>query len=598
MVRRFRAQLVAGAWATSLFAGVFVVHALSPISTSLDSRWSVPVALSLLDHHATYVDDYITLTKNPSKARNSGLYVDYAVECVSPDRTIVRSDYCSPGHYYSFYPAALSAVAAPVVLALRMAVPVMSPLLLNLAEHGAPIPRSFVEGDFVKSREYVEVVVASFFVALTTVVVFLSARLFLPDTYSAFLGLVFAFATPAWSSASRALWQHAPSMFFVSTTVYLLLLGQKAEKESSPWAPRLIALAAVPTALAYAVRPTNSLWVLAISLYVAVHHRRYLGWYLLAALPIAAVFVIYNETIYHRVLPTYFSLQAGFPKRFSDTYPMFNGWAGALVSPSRGVFVYTPIFLFSIWGMILAVKERWYGSLPLYFCAVIVGNWLLLGYYWLWWWAGHSYGPRYFSDVSPLFILFLVPVLWKWRASAKWPPSLAEAAFAVSVAASVFIHSRGARSVDVYWWNTVPINVDQRQSRLWDWSDPQFLRGLLPPPKYVSDTPPDLTIAEDLVPELLDGSLDVADYQQIAGWAWDKSRPNEPVRVEIYDGPNRIASVTANLFRQDLLDARVGNGAHGFSYRPFTSSQLSGTHTVRAFVSGKELVGSPTTTRQ
>src|SRR5262245_30379514 len=439
MVRRFRVQLVAGAWATGLFAFVFVAHALSPIATSLDSRWSVPVALSLLDHHATYVDDYITLTKNSSKARFPGLYVDYAVECVSPDHTIVRSEFCSPGHYYSFYPAALSAVAAPVVLALRVGVPVMSPLLQSLAERGAPIPKSFIEGDFIRSREYVEVVVASFFVALTTVVVFLAVRLFLPDAYSAFLALVFAFATPAWSSASRALWQHAPSMFFVSTTVYALLLALKAQKESSPGSAGLIALAAVSTALAYVVRPTNSLWVLAISLYVALHQRRYLGWYLLAALPIAAGFVVYNEAIYHRLLPTYFSLQAGFPTRLSDTYPMFNGWAGALVSPSRGVFVYTPIFFFSIWGMVLAVRERWFVSLPLYLCAVIVGSWLLLGYYWLWWWAGHSYGPRYFSDVSPLFVLFLVPVLWKWRASEKWPPSLAQAAFVVSLAASIFI---------------------------------------------------------------------------------------------------------------------------------------------------------------
>jgi hypothetical protein len=67
MVRHFRFQLIPAAWATGLFAIVFLVDVLSPISTSFDSRWSVPAALSLLDHRAADVDNYITITKNPSR---------------------------------------------------------------------------------------------------------------------------------------------------------------------------------------------------------------------------------------------------------------------------------------------------------------------------------------------------------------------------------------------------------------------------------------------------------------------------------------------------------------------------------------------------
>jgi len=70
-------------------------------------------------------------------------------------------------------------------------------------------------------------------------------------------------------------------------------------------------------------------------------------------------------------------------------------------------------------------------------------------------------------------------VLRRWRESVKWPPRPSVVAFAILLGVSGFIHSRGARTMDVYLWNVSPANVDQNPARLWDWSDPQFLRGLL-----------------------------------------------------------------------------------------------------------------------
>jgi hypothetical protein len=64
-----------------------------------------------------------------------------------------------------------------------------------------------------------------------------------------------------------------------------------------------------------------------------------------------------------------------------------------------------------------------------------------------------------------------------------------------------------------------------------------------------------------------EGYLDGADCMTIVGWAWDKNRPNTPVSVDIYDGSTRLATIVADIFRQDLLNARIGNGYHGFSYR-------------------------------
>jgi hypothetical protein len=113
----------------------------------------------------------------------------------------------------------------------------------------------------------------------------------------------------------------------------------------------------------------------------------------------------------------------------------------------------------------------------------------------------------------------------------------------------------------------------------------------LPPPKFVPNSRL-LAAANGLMLDQVEGSLDVANDQQIAGWAWDSSRPNAPIPVEIFDGTTPLAIVTADLLREDLVAAQKGNGAHGFSYFPYSSSQLSG-KTIRVLVSGKELVGSP-----
>ena len=36
-------------WAAALFCVVFIIDSLCPVSTSFDSRWTIPVALSLID---------------------------------------------------------------------------------------------------------------------------------------------------------------------------------------------------------------------------------------------------------------------------------------------------------------------------------------------------------------------------------------------------------------------------------------------------------------------------------------------------------------------------------------------------------------------
>src|SRR5947209_5366557 len=41
----------------------------------------------------------------------------------------------------------------------------------------------------------------------------------------------------------------------------------------------------------------------------------------------------------------------------------------------------------------------------------------------------------------------------------------------------VFVHAHGAVSIAANQWSALPLNVDDGRWRVWDWHDPQFLRG-------------------------------------------------------------------------------------------------------------------------
>ena len=60
------------------------------------------------------------------------------------------------------------------------------------------------------------------------------------------------------------------------------------------------------------------------------------------------------------------------------------------------------------------------------------------------------------------------------------------------------------------------------------------------------------------------GYVDIVDGQRIVGWAWNPQSPLAQIAVE-FVGDGRVVHETgAEMFRQDLLDAGIGNGCFGF----------------------------------
>ena len=63
-----------------------------------------------------------------------------------------------------------------------------------------------------------------------------------------------------------------------------------------------------------------------------------------------------------------------------------------------------------------------------------------------------------------------------------------------------------------------------------------------------------------------EGYLDAASETEVAGWVYHGDHANTPLTVEIVADGNVIATVLADVFREDLLAAGKGNGNHAFRF--------------------------------
>ena len=59
--------------------------------------------------------------------------------------------------------------------------------------------------------------------------------------------------------------------------------------------------------------------------------------------------------------------------------------------------------------------------------------------------------------------------------------------------------------------------------------------------------------------------IDFADWTGIRGWVWDPQEPQKRIALELLDGDTVLATVLASEYREDLEQAGIGDGRHGFS---------------------------------
>jgi len=272
---------------------------------------------------------------------------------------------------------------------------------------------------------------------------------------------IFSFGTSMWSTATRGLW-HAPLVLML---VISMLLLRRAHQR-----PQLIQYLGFTLGLAYLMRPTAIVAIIALSTYVLLFYRpwfaRYVCWGMLVAVP----WLGFNLHIYHHLVPVYYHNNA-----FSAETRFVEGLLGNLFSPSRGLLVFSPVLLFAASGFVLALRDRELRPLALAYGAIIFGHSIIIGAASMWW-AGHAYGPRFMTDIVP-FLVYFTAFNFRLPETFRHGTQVAvTTAIAVLALASATIHAQGALRPATWAWNGTPINIDDAPARAWDWRDPQFAR--------------------------------------------------------------------------------------------------------------------------
>jgi hypothetical protein len=284
-------------------------------------------------------------------------------------------------------------------------------------------------------------------------------------TVAAFLG------SDLWTVGSQAAWQHGPAAFALVAAIALI---------HSPRVSRVrFAIAGLATGTLFACRLMDIVFAVAMVGWLACVNRRALLWFLPGLLAIGISLLLYNLWFFGSVVGGQAEIERHHRQLHAVagtwTGDMIEGACGTLFSPNRGLLAFSPWIAIGLVSLIVPAVRRQLAahSLIATLTAALVPYLIILSKYSVWW-GGHCFGPRYWTDVVPLFaILFAFALDWMWQRS-----RVLVAAAAVPVVFSIAVQTVGAFCYPSTW-NSKPVNVDIHHERLWDWRDTEIRRCLL-----------------------------------------------------------------------------------------------------------------------
>jgi len=378
---------------------------------------------------------------------------------------VIHDDYVEVGtyqlelahdHVYYFFPPGSSVLSLPYVALLRV-------FGIKAKDAGGTYGEMTIQTSL-----------AALLMAAFAFVFFYTARLVLSAFWSSLIALGAVFGTQVWSTASRGLWTHTWELLLLGLIIFVLLSHETGKRKLRP------VLLATLLAWDYFVRPTSSIAIVAVTVYLLLYYRRALVLYALTLAVWFAGFIAYSWHNFGKLLPSYYAASR-------LNFVVFKtALAGNLISPSRGLLIYVPWILFTAY---LLVRHRGRVDFPRLIwlsLVILTGNLIVVSSFSLWW-GGRSYGPRLTTDLVPWLVLLTilgVRAMLQARAQGKSSAHRWRTEFALGallLALGIFINGRGATSVSTLRWNDYPKDDAAMEAKIWDWQQAQFLAGLVAP---------------------------------------------------------------------------------------------------------------------
>jgi hypothetical protein len=373
------------------------------------------------------------------------------------------------GHLYTRYP-----IVTPVLVA-----PLYAPAVAWLAWGGWEPWR------LETTAPRMEKLAASLLAALSVGLFYLLARRQAERRRAILAAVAYGFGTSTWVISSQALWLHGTAELLA---VCALLAASAAAgrpaarpaeltQPAKPAQAKLSHLAAAGLAagLLAGNRPPDALLAAGVIIYLLARHGRRALWAVAAAAAALAPVVAYNLAVFRHLAGGYGVWGIAGPHPFYS-HPLLPGIAGLLLSPAKGLLVFSPFLVYLVARAVPAAKAAgrkaargWTAGgtagataggtagttpgggraglaapsappttdplLALIVAAACAAQ--LLFYALTDYRAGACYGPRYLTDMLPFLVWLLVPVIARLRG---WGLRT----FAAAVAAGIAIQAIGA----------------------------------------------------------------------------------------------------------------------------------------------------------
>lgn len=286
-------------------------------------------------------------------------------------------------------------------------------------------------------------VTAAIAAALSAVFLYLSLRMLYGHATARGVVFCYAFGTCLWSVASQHLMSHAPNLLFLTAGIYAYIKSQEEIRAAvvvgflwgcAVWCRATSALVIFPVALSWLVRSPIRLAGL-----------------LAGGLPLALLLGLHNQFLFGS--PWFFGELAqhdsieqirGGGGVFQT--PLTEGLAGVLISPGRGLFLYSPVLLIGLIGLIRgSVGPRKFLCLPMLIGMLAV--WIVQSLHFDWW-GGWTFGYRAVVDTVPALCIGIAEIYermmsiswkrWVYRTLLTW---------------SVVVQLVGVLLYDLIGWN-------------------------------------------------------------------------------------------------------------------------------------------------
>jgi hypothetical protein len=312
---------------------------------------------------------------------------------------------------------------------------------------------------------------ASLLVAGAGALVFLALCRIVPRRIALYTAIGLSLGTNYWALLSRTLWQHETVAFGIALALWAWLRPSRVLTIG----PAIVGGIGLALACTCRLQVAPLAAVLLVWLTVRSNVKNGL---IAGAILAAAIATLFSAQYrwFGDVLGGFAGMQrVALQPGAHGVTSSFNSrpWIGALgllVSPSRGLLVFSPAVLVVLGGIRRSVREfhDWRLGWLLGASAVLFVEYACYSV----WWGGYTFGPRYMMDLLvPLAPTAAIGVDAAFARS--WTRWLA----ATALAWSILVSATGAFVYPNDQWNTNPDNVDIDHARLWDWGDPQIVRA-------------------------------------------------------------------------------------------------------------------------